>query len=105
MGLFSKTNEGASDEIVVSCGTVLDISHSLDFHEELKLALGKGGIIVLDGAEIEKVDASALQLCAAFFHDASARKVQAKWRSPSIPLIRAAALLGLSEPLGLPNSN
>ena len=61
--------------------------------------------IVLDGAAIEKIDAAALQLCAAFFHDAAARKVQAKWLTPSEPLIRAAGLLGLKSQLGLPNGN
>ena len=78
MGLFSKEKDQRRDEVIVACGAVLDVSRAADFHKELKTALGKGGVIVLDGAAIEKIDAAALQLCAAFFHDAAARKVQAK---------------------------
>lgn len=105
MGLFSKTSDETGDEIRVVCGEVLDISRAADFHQELKTALGQGGVIVLDGAQIERIDAAALQLCAAFFHDAAARKVKAKWIAPSDPLIRAAGLLGLKDQLGLPNGN
>ena len=109
MGLFSKTKDETGDEtgdeIHLACGEVLDISRAADFHQELKAALGKGSVVVLDGAEIERIDAAALQLCAAFFHDAAARKLKAKWLSPSEPLLRAAGLLGLLDRLGLPNGN
>lgn len=105
MGLFSKMKDETGDEISLACGEILDISRAAEFHQELKTALGKGGVIVLDGAEIERIDAAALQLCAAFFHDAIARKVQAKWLSPSESLIRAAGLLGLKAQLGLPDGN
>jgi len=105
MGLFAKQKDETGDEISIACGDVVDISRVADFHQELKTALGKGGVIVLDGAEIERIDAAALQLCAAFFRDAAARKVQAKWLSPSELLIRAAGLLGLKDQLGLPSGN
>ena len=105
MGMFSKSKDDVSDEICVACGSVLDISRVTEFHRELKAALGKGGVIMLDGAEVEKVDAAALQLCAAFFHAADARKVKAKWLTPSEPLVRAASLLGLEKQLGLPAAN
>lgn len=105
MGLFSKTKAENDAEISIACGDVLDISRAADFHQELKAALGKGGVIVLDGAEIERIDATALQLCAALFRDAAARKVQAKWLAPSGPLVRAAGLLGLKDQLGLSSGN
>ncbi len=104
MGLFSKSADKGKDEVVVSCGDILDIAKAEGFHQELKAALGKGGEVVLDAAELERIDAAALQLCTAFFSDASARKVSAKWRSPSDSLIKSAGLLGLSEKLGLPES-
>lgn len=105
MGLFSKIKDETDGEVSIACGEVLDISHATAFQQELKTALGKGVEVVLDGAEIERIDAAALQLCAAFFHDAIARKVQVKWLSPSEPLIRAAGLLGLKTQLGLPDGN
>lgn len=105
MGLFSKTKDDESGVVSLACGEVLNISRVAKFHEELKDALGKGGVVVLDGAKLDRIDAAALQLCAAFFHDAAARKVKVKWISPSDPLIRAAGLLGLNTQLGLPDGN
>lgn len=105
MGLFSRSAKDARDEIVIRCGDILDISKAADFHQELKVALGKGSEVVLDAAEVERIDAAALQLCIAFFHAAAARKVHARWQTPSIALIKAAGLLGLSRELGLPESN
>ena len=105
MGLFSKSGTDTKDEINVNCGDILDISKAADFHQELKTVLGKGGEIVLDASEIERIDVTALQLCTALFRDAAARKVQAKWRAPSDALIKAANLLGLSQELGLPGNN
>jgi len=105
MGLFSKAGNKDEGENIVVCADVLDIAHATEFHQALKNALGKGGVVVLDGAGIERIDAAALQLCVAFFHEAMARKVQAKWLTPSEPLIRAAGLLGLKDQLGLPGGN
>lgn len=105
MGLFTKQTGDSRDEIIINCGDLLDIAKAADFHQELKAALGKGGEIVLDAAEIERIDAAGLQLCTAFFHAAAARKVQARWQTPSGALIRAAALLGLSRELGLPEGD
>lgn len=99
MGLLSNSDP---DEIIIDCGEILDISRVSDFCQELKSALGKGGEVILDATHIERIDASGLQLCTAFFQAATARKVQAKWQSPSTALITAAGLLGLSQPLGLP---
>ena len=105
MGFFSKSQTKNQGEITVECGDVLDISKVAEFHQQLKTALGKGGEVVLDAAELTRIDATSLQLCTAFFNDAAARKVTAKWRSPSDSLIKSAGLLGLSRQLGLPDIN
>lgn len=93
------------DEIQINCLEVMNISKAAEFGQELKSALGKGVGVVLDGSGIERIDAAALQLLTAFFRDAAARKVQAKWHAPSDSLIKAAGLLGLSRQLGLPLGN
>ena len=103
MGLFSKSTGDAAEENIITCSGALDISRAEKFHQEVNAALGKGGMIVLDAAEIERIDTTILQLLLALFRDAAARKVQVKWRTPSDALIRAASLLGLSQPLGLPD--
>ena len=105
MGLFSKSDANKNGEITVDCGDILDIAKVTEFHQQLKTALGKGGAVVLDAAELTRIDVTSLQLCTAFFNDAAARKVTAKWRSPSDSLIQSAALLGLSQQLGLPDVN
>jgi len=102
MGLFSKMGAGDSNEISVEFGDTLDISKAAEFHQQLQSALGKGGEVVLDASELGRIDAASLQLCVAFFADAAARKVTAKWHSPSEALVRSASLLGLSQQLGLP---
>ncbi len=105
MGFFSKLGAGGGNEISVNCGDTLDISKAAEFHQKLKSALGKGGEVVLDASELVRVDAASLQLCVAFFADAAARKVNAKWQSPSDALVRSAGLLGLSKQLGLPEQS
>jgi anti-anti-sigma regulatory factor len=103
MGFFSRSDTTNKGEITVDCGDILDISKVAEFHQQLMAALGKGGEVILDAAELTRIDATSLQLCTAFFHDAAARKVTAKWRSPSDSLIKSAGLLGLSHQLGLPD--
>ena len=105
MGFFSRSEAGEKGEITVQCGDVLDIAKVAEFHKQLKSALGKGGEVVLDAAELTRIDVTSLQLCAAFFNDAAARKVTAKWRTPSDSLIKSAGLLGLSRQLGLPETS
>jgi len=105
MGLFSKSDKGNGGVTQVDCGDILDISRVGEFHSQLTAALGKGGEIVIDAAELGRIDAAALQLLTAFFQDAAARKVTAKWNTPSDALIRSAGLLGLSTELGLPDRN
>ncbi len=105
MGLFSKSNGEMVEGNNITCSGVMDISRAAKFHQEVKAALGKGGVIVLDAAEIERIDTTILQLLLGLCRDAAARKVQVKWLAPSDALIRAAALLGLSKPLGLPEGN
>ena len=105
MSLFGKTTAATVDKVIIDCGEILDIAKAGDFHQQLQSALGKGGEITLDGANIDRIDAAGLQLCLAFFRAASARKVKANWQAPSSALIRSAGLLGLSRELGLPDKN
>jgi len=102
MGLFSKEDSVISQDNIVSCAEVLDISKAASMQKELQDALGRGSAISLDGASVEKVDASILQLFASLFITAESRKVQVKWLHPSEALCRSARLLGLTNILGLP---
>lgn len=56
----------------------------------------------LDGAGVERVDTTALQLLAAFRREAVARGHQTCWTGASDTLREAAELLGLARLLDLP---
>lgn len=102
MGLFKKSTPTGDKEFSVNCGETLDISKAVEFQKQLQDALGKGCTVVFEAAELGRIDAVSLQLFASFFNEAAARKVTAKWLSPSDSLVYAASLLGLTKHLGLP---
>lgn len=102
MGLFSRLGSGGDSKTSIECGDTLDIGKAAEFHNQLKSALGKGNEVVLNASELSRIDAASLQLCVVFFSEAAARKLTARWHSPSGSLIQSASLLGLSKLLGLP---
>ena len=102
MGLFSKGKDESGQGNSVTCASVLDISKAADLQKELLEVLGRGSAIRLNGAEVEKIDAAALQVFASFFLTAEAQKVQVQWLHPSETLCRSARLLGMTNVLGLP---
>ena len=88
-------------EIVIECNDGLDISLVSDFKEFLKQAAGQQLPVVLDAANLERVDAAALQLLTAFFIEAKASGLSVSWKSPSAQLCRAAEMSGLKEVMDL----
>lgn len=79
----------------------LGIREVNDLKAKLTTLLEVGRRITLDASKLEKIDTSALQLLTAFYRSAIAKSIEVKWKNPSNRLLRAAELLGLSEPLGL----
>jgi len=57
---------------------------------------------LLDGAAVERVDTTALQLLAAFRREAAARGHDVRWAAASDTLREAAEWLGLASLLDLP---
>jgi phospholipid transport system transporter-binding protein len=68
---------------------------------ELLGALGANAI-VLDGAQVERVDTAALQLLLLFRRELDARGGTLVWHGASGALNEAAGLLGLAQLLNLP---
>lgn len=58
--------------------------------------------VVLDGGGVERADTAALQLLTLFQREKKVRGGTLEWRGTSEVLNNAAALLGLSQTLGLP---
>ena len=62
----------------------------------------KAGAIVLDGAQVERVDTAALQLLVLFRRELDAHGGTLRWHGTSDALNEAAGLLGLAQILNLP---
>ena len=101
MGFLKKGNDTPGGVTQFECEDVLDISRAQELHTQLQESLGLGSEIELNAANIQRIDASVLQIFTAFFKAAAARKVSVRWIAPSDALLRSAHLLGLSSHLDL----
>lgn len=81
----------------------LCIAEVADWRQHFSAALASGLPLALDAAAVERVDGAALQLLLAFHLSVVRQSGRAFiWRNPSPALCDAAALLGMSDVLGLP---
>jgi len=94
----NKTDEAA----VFKIQAVQDISSVSAIHSELK-ALLSNEKVVLDGEQVERIDAASLQLFCSFIEEARTTGVEVFWRSPSEVLSNNAKLLGMEDALQLSN--
>lgn len=92
----------SSPALTLTLQAVLDIPLARRLQTELGEALEQGTPVVLDASQVERADASILQLLCAFAHAAAERGVGYEWKQVSDALHRAARLTGLGETLGLP---
>jgi phospholipid transport system transporter-binding protein len=79
----------------------LSISNVEALKRQLDAALSDGAPVLLDGAGIDRIDAAALQLLAAFTREAAHRDLRVSWQSASPRLVAAARAIGLHEAVGL----
>lgn len=79
----------------------LDIAGAGRLREQLMKALSGKQPVILDGANVERVDTAALQVLTAFCHDAGAQNLEIQWKDPAQSLVNAARLLGLQQSLEL----
>ncbi|MDH5545808.1 MAG: STAS domain-containing protein [Gammaproteobacteria bacterium] len=87
---------------VINCEPTVDISIVEELHGHLKKAFDERHVVEIEGALIERVDGSVLQLFAAFFRDAKQEGLKVSWKTTSEALCKSACLLGLTEILELP---
>jgi anti-anti-sigma factor len=79
----------------------LDIAGAAQLREQLLQALTSKQPVVLNAANVEKVDTAALQVLTAFFKDADAQNLDVQWKEPTQAVKNAAQLLGLAGSLRL----
>jgi anti-anti-sigma regulatory factor len=87
---------------VIHCDTCLDISGVREFHGKLRHALEAQQPVVLNAAQVERIDTAVLQTLCAFFQDARAHGMVVQWQQPSLAVLHAARLLNVSACLALP---
>jgi len=92
----NKTDNG----VVFKIQAVQDISSVSAIHSELK-ALLSNEKVVLDGEQVERIDAASLQLLYSFIEAARIAGIEVFWRSPSDVLSTNAKLLGMEDALQL----
>lgn len=89
------------------CDVVLQAEVDIRSVQQLKdqlvavLAKSRKKAIAVDAGAVERVDAAALQLLAAFVAAAKEHQRPVAWQSPSAAFAKAAADLGLTGPLVL----
>jgi phospholipid transport system transporter-binding protein len=79
----------------------LDIAGADRLRQQLLVVLREQSPVVLDAANVERVDTAALQVLTAFFKDADAANITVQWKQTSGALKNAARLLGLGSSLHL----
>ena len=97
----TKSEEKHSLETIIVCDHQVDIAKAGALRDVLLAALIDKKPVVLDAGDVERVDTAALQVLTAFFVDANAQNLKARWQNPSSAIINAASLLGLTDSLGL----
>src|SRR5262245_25063552 len=92
----------AQEVTMIHCDACLDISGVGELYARLREALDAHYPIVLEAAQVERIDTAALQTLVAFFQEAQARDLVVQWHQPSIAVQTAARRLNLSMCLALP---
>lgn len=86
----------------VCLNETLDIAMLEPLYRQLEEALAaKQSTLVLDGEQVSRIDAAALQLLAVFCREARTQGYNVQWQNPSSALCRAAHWVGLTDWLEL----
>jgi anti-anti-sigma regulatory factor len=93
--------DGAKDGGEILLPAVCDISLVSRLYDQLLRHASDNHGLVINGSEVERIDASTLQLLAVWAHDHQRDGQSIQWTTPSGPLIEAARLLDLDRLLGL----
>ena len=97
----TETSE-AQPHTVIHCDACLDISGVRELYGTLRNALAARQPVVIEAAEVERIDTAVLQTLCAFVQDAQASGLVVQWQQPSLAVQNAARLLNVSACLALP---
>ncbi|HCK81016.1 MAG TPA: STAS domain-containing protein [Candidatus Competibacter sp.] len=86
---------------LIKCQAELDIATVGALRQQLLDALQTSEPLEIDGQDVQKIHAAALQLFLGLMSEARLRGLSVNWRNPSPAMVEGARLLGLSDRLGL----
>jgi len=95
-----KTEETPVSDSTIKLNEVQDISQVAELHKKVAAILNSQDI-VFDGSDVERIDASTLQLITCAFKQADKYGNKVSWHDSSEALKKSASLLGLTEILNL----
>jgi anti-anti-sigma regulatory factor len=81
----------------------LTIMQAADLHRTLAARLASGGPVAVDGARVEEIDTSILQLLTSLWRTSLERGISCTWHGVSDVLRQRAALIGVAELLHFPD--
>ncbi len=97
----SEAQSEKSDTGTVIFDDSLDITLVAGYFEKFSQLLNEQKTIILNGADIERVDGAGLQLLAAFFKSAEFLQITIQWQGVSDTLRHGAEISGLAGVLAL----
>ena len=90
-----------SSESTLKLPEEISIANVTEWKTKLGNLLHQPSPLILDAAELSRVDTAAIQLFAAFSTKVQKLDMQFEWESPSTALSKTAQQLGMSSALGL----
>ncbi len=85
---------------IIKLNSVQDISLVAELHKQVSETL-KENDVVFDASDVERIDASTLQLLTCVFQQADKYGASVSWQSASDALVQSARFLGLQNALNL----
>lgn len=90
-----------SDATSIDFGEILDISFAAKLHAQLKDDVAKNSTVKFITSNLTRIDASCLQVLAAFMGYAKENDITVEWQESNEVIKEATHLMGLSEVLAL----
>lgn len=90
-----------SDKTTFTCAEAIDISHAQSIHDRLLKSMHKSLTIEVKADRVVKADTAGLQVFVSLINEVQSLGGKVIWRKPSAALLQSAALMGVTDALGL----
>lgn len=100
-GKVASKNTKRKRALSVKCADSLTIALVREYYQKLDKALLEDRSVIVEAADVERIDAAMLQLFCAFRLAAGEKGLELRWKSVSDAMRSSARLLGIHESLGL----